>query len=100
LMTETPLNVPLRIARSPNSGKLWGIPNGTTLRMRNLGSNTDQKTSLSGARGLHSYVGTKLIFVDGSKIYLSDDDGTTITDKTGGWATYASGINAHRIVSA
>jgi hypothetical protein len=99
MMTETALKQFGRIARSPNTGKLWGIPNGTVLRMRNLGSVADQKTGLSNGCGLHSYVGTKLIFVDQDAIWISDDDGTTITDKTGDWAAYAGGKQSHRMIT-
>lgn len=99
LISESPAsNIPLRIARDPSSGKLWALPNGTKLVMRDLGSASDQQTGLSGATGLHAYIGYKLIFCDNTKIYISDNSGTTITDKTGGWAgTYTSGKNAHRL---
>ena len=102
LMTETPLAVPLRIARDVNSGRLLALPNGTTLTMHNLGSNTNLKTGLSGARGLHAYLGQKIIFVDSSDIYISDDIQAvtpTITAKKGGWVAYASGINSHRMTA-
>jgi hypothetical protein len=97
LDTETPVKVPLRIARDWNSGRLWFLKGGTTLRCRNLGSWADQKTGLSGATGLHVYLGGKSIFVDGTEIWTSEDYGTTVVARKGDWATYASGINAHRV---
>lgn len=98
LTTETPTDVPLRIARDLNTGKLWVLKSGTTLAMRESGSWTDQKTGLLMGRGLHAYLGGKLIFVEGADIYISDDYGTNVTAKKGGWAEYANGMNAHRIV--
>ena len=102
LMTETPMAIPLRIARDVNSGRLLALPNGTTLKMRNLGSDTELKTGLTSARGLHCYLGQKIIFVDSTDIWISDDiqaETPTITAKKGGWAAYASGINAHRMTA-
>lgn len=101
LMTESALNIPLRIGRDPSSGRLLAIPNGATLKMRNLGAETDLKTGLGNGRGLHVY-GQKIIFIECTDIYISDDlyAGTpTITAKKGGWAAYSSGVNAHRILS-
>jgi hypothetical protein len=103
LMTETALNVPLRIARDPSSGRLLALPGGTTLTMRNLGSNSDLKTGLTGATGLHAYPGQKLIFLDSANIWISDDlqaATPTITAKKGGWSEYAGPINAHRMLAA
>ena len=97
IMTETPLEVPLRISRDVNSGKLWAIPNGTTIVRRENAINVDQKTGLVNARGLHSYNGGFLIAVENDIIYLSDDYGVTWVDKTGSWATYGAGLNAHRM---
>jgi len=100
LMTETALNIPLRIARDPSSGRLLALPNGTTLTMRNLGSNTDLKTGLTGATGLHAYPGQKIIFLDDADIWISDNIqavSPTITAKQGGWSEYAGGVNAHRM---
>lgn len=96
---ETPTATPLRIERDLNSGRLWWLANGSVLKMRNLGSWSTQKTGLSGARGLHAYLGGKLIFVDAAEIYVSDDYGETIAAKKGGWSGYSSGINSHRIAS-
>jgi hypothetical protein len=97
LMTESALNVPLRIARDPSSGRLLGLPNGTVLEMRNLGTNSDLKTGLSGARGLHAYPGQKIIFLDNANIWISDNlqaATPTITAKKGGWSEYSGPINA------
>jgi len=95
--TETPLEVPLRIARAINSGKLWMATGGTTIKMRNLGVLTTQSTGHSSATGLHAYLGDKLIFVDGTDIWTSEDGGTTWSAKKGAWG-YAGGVNAHRMV--
>lgn len=97
LDTETPTRKPLRLARDLNSGRLWALKGGTTLRMRNLATWTDQKTGLVGGRGLHAYLGQKLIFLDANNIWVSDDGGTTVTGKKGGWTGYASPINGHRM---
>jgi hypothetical protein len=90
--------VPLRIARAINSGKLWMLTGGTTVKMRNLGVKTTQSTGHASATGLHAYLGDKLIFVDGTDIWTSEDGGVTWAAKKGGWATYAAGVNAHRMV--
>jgi hypothetical protein len=97
LLTETPLDQFGRLARAPDSGMLWAIPNGTTLKRRNLGTWGDQKTGLYGGCGLQAYAGQKLIFLELGHIYISDDSGATITDKTGGWSEFAGPVNAHRL---
>ena len=56
---------------------------------------SDLDTGLSGARGLHCYLGGKLIYLDGGAILYSDDYGATQADKTGDWSGFASPINAH-----
>jgi len=96
LDSEASVDIPLRIARDLNSGRLWVLNGGGTLKCRYNGSWSDQKTGLSGATGLHAYPGGKLIFVDGSDIYISDDYGVTVTAKKGGWSGYASGVNGYR----
>lgn len=98
LDTESPLAKPLRLSRSPNSGHLWAIKSGTTLRQWNSGVWSDQRSGLSFGTGLHSYVGGKLIFAAGDKIYVSEDYGTTTTEKTGDWATLSGAVNAHRVL--
>jgi len=98
LDTETPIRTPLRLARAANSGKLWALKSGTTLRLRNLGAWSDQQVGLAGATGLQAYLGDKLIFVDSANIYVSDDGGTTIALKKGGWTDYGNGVNGHRLV--
>ena len=95
LDTETPANIPLRVARDLNSGRLWTLDSQTTLRMRNLGSWSDLDTGLSGSRGLHAYLGGKLIYLDAATILYSADYGATQADKTGGWSGFGSPINAH-----
>jgi hypothetical protein len=103
MMTETPLRAFGRLARDPTSGRLWGIANGTTLKVRYLAGVTDLLTTLLAGCGLHVYPGQKMIFVDQSVIYISDDvysDPPTITDKTGDWADYTAGVQAHRIIAA
>lgn len=97
LDTESEVETPLRIARDLNSGRLWVLNGGGTLRCRYNGSWSEQKTGLSGATGLHSWPGGKLIFVDGSDVYISDDYGATVTAKKGGWSGFASGVNGHRL---
>jgi len=100
MMTENPLVMPLRIAKDVNSGRLLAMPNGTVLKMRYLGANTDLATGLSAGTGLHVYSGDKAIFVDGSNIYTIDDLKAltpTVNTKTGDWTTYVNGVNAHRI---
>jgi len=92
---ETPVAVSLRLQRDLNSGRLWSLKSGTTLRLRNLGSSSDLDTGLSNARGLHAYLGGKLIYLDGSDIYYSDDYGATQALKKGGWSAYSGPINAH-----
>ncbi len=92
----TPIQTPLRIARDMNSGRLWAMPNGSTLSVRNLAVWTDQLTGLSGARGLHAYLGGKSIFVDGHNVYASNDYGVTTSAKKGAW-DMSTGINAHRL---
>jgi hypothetical protein len=98
LDTETPVKIPLRLARDPSSGRLWAVKSGTTLRCRNLATWADQKTSLAYGRGLHAYSGGKLIMTDASGIWTSEDYGATITDKKGGWTGYGNGINGHRLM--
>jgi hypothetical protein len=100
LDTETAKNAPLRLARDPGSGKLWALKNGADLRMRNLGSWTDQGSGYSGATGLHAYAGNKLIFVDAGEIYISDDGGVAVTAKKGTWSEFATGVNAHRMTAS
>lgn len=95
--TETPARIPCRLARSLNSGKLWTITGGTILKMRENAILTSQKTGLVQGRGLHAYLGDKLIFVDEADIYTSENAGTTITAKKGGWSTYGLGIQVHRL---
>jgi hypothetical protein len=71
--------------------------------VRYLAGVTDLLATLSAGCGLHVYPGQKMIFVDQSVIYISDDvysDPPTITDKTGDWADYAAGVQAHRIIAA
>jgi hypothetical protein len=96
LDTEAPVSAPLRLARDLNTGRLWGINAGATLKCRNNAAWSDQQTGLTGGRGLHAYVGGKLIFVDSGHVYISDDYGETVVDKTGAWAMSA-GVNAHRL---
>ena len=92
---ETPVEIGLRLQRDLNSGRLWSLKSGTTLRLRNLGTSSDQDTGLSGARGLHAYLGGKLIYLDTSNIYYSADYGVTQALKKGSWSAYGSPINAH-----
>ena len=87
--TETPNETALRIARQMNGGYLWEINAGATLKYRNLGTLSNALTSLSGATGLHAYMGSpvaRVTAVDNSKIYYCDGDGTTFLDKTGDWS--------------
>jgi len=101
LMTETPYDAFGRIGRDPSSGRLLAIPNGTSLKMRNLGSTTELKTGLVSGCGLNVYPGQKLIMVDAANIWTCDDlyAGTpTISAKKGAWAAYANGVQAHRMV--
>ena len=102
LMSETALNVPLRIAHDASTGRLLAIPNGTTLKQRYLGAVTDLKTGLTGGTGLHVYTGQKLIFLDNADIWISDDlyaATPTITAKQGGWSEYSGPVNAHRMLA-
>jgi len=100
LDSESVTRTPHRIARDLNSGRLWFLKSGTTLECRLNGSWSDQKTGLSGATGLHAYLGGKLIFVDGSEIYTSEDYGATVTARKGDWSGYGGGLNAHRMADA
>lgn len=103
LMTESALDLFGRIARDPSSGRLFAIPNGTILKMRNLGATTELQTGLSRGRGLHVYPGQKLICCDGADIYISDNIQSTpptVSLKKGGWTGYSSGVNSHRIVTS
>lgn len=95
LDVETPLSVSLRLARDAGSGRLWKLDTGVELAMRDSGSWIVQDTGLSGARGLHSYMGGILFYLDSSDIYYSVDYGTTQSLKKGSWAEYGSPINAH-----
>jgi hypothetical protein len=98
--TETPTNVPLRLARSLHSGNLWALKSGAILRMRENAAWIEQGSGYAGATGLHVYMGDKLIFVEAGNIYSSNDGGTTVTAKKGGWSEYAAGVNAHRMVGS
>lgn len=95
LDTESALDKPLRIERDIEAS-MWVINSGTTLKRRNGMAWVEQKTGLVTGTGLHSYTKGKLIFVDSSDIYISDDYGATITAKKGAWA-FAAGVNAHRL---
>lgn len=95
LDTETPIEVGLRLARDLNSGRLWTLDSSATLRVRYNAVWSDLDTGLSGARGLHAYLGGKLIYLDGSAIMYSTDYGATQADKTGDWSGFGSPINAH-----
>jgi hypothetical protein len=100
LDTEAATATPLRLARDLNSGRLWALKSGTTLRLRNAGVWSDLDTGLAGARGLHAYLGGKLIYLDGGAILYSDDYGATQTDKTGDWSGFGSPVNAHLMSTA
>jgi hypothetical protein len=91
-----PEAIPLRLKRDSNSGKLWHLNGGSSLKMRNLAQWTVQKTGLAGARGLNVHTGGKMIFVDGSNIYVSEDYGTTVRAVKGNWAGFSGGVNGHR----
>jgi hypothetical protein len=103
LMTETALDDFGRVDRDPSSGRLLAIPNGTTLKMRNNAVNTDLKTGLVNGHGLHVYSGYKMIMVDGSEVWISDDldaETPSITAKKGTWTEYSNGVQAHRMIAS
>ena len=126
-MTSWPSNAVNRIQKSFNSGKMWGIP--CTLgwwyfNLWNLGAVTTQLGSQSAspfvilipssyikaevggsllfAAGIATryYHQDKLIYVDKTHIYISDDAGVTMTSKKGDWTTYKHGVVGHRLPAA
>jgi hypothetical protein len=126
-MSSWPSNAVNRIQKSFNSGKMWGIActDGVwKVNLWNLGAVTtqlgdpavspvvslnpskyvkaDSNGSLLFADGisLKYYHQDKLIYVDKSLIYTSDDAGVTMTAKKGGWTTYGKGVVGHRLQAA
>jgi len=95
VLSESAVELPLRLARSVNLGRLWGLQDAADLERRENASWTTQDTGLANATGLHAYLGERLIYLDAADIYFSGDGGGTISAKKGGWAEYAGGINAH-----
>jgi len=122
LLSSWPSTAVNRIARSWNSGKIWGIHRESNLwymSMRNLGITTVQlgfptvlveSTFIKGTTilgrawaqtiALKYYHQDKLIYVDRKSIYISDDAGETMTAKKGGWISYSFGVVGHRLPEA
>lgn len=100
ILTETAIQQAHRIAYSrDNGGKLFVLAyNGSTfdLKMYNLGSWTTQQTGISGAAGLNTYVkGSGLnyvLYLSGTDIHYSEDDGATVAAKIGDWSGFASPV--------
>lgn len=95
LISDAPLRQHGRIARQINGGMLWAITSGGELTRRNLGSWSVQATTSSG-RGLISYPGgtiAKVLYVDSTDIYYSDDAGVTWAGKKGAWG-WGTPVNA------
>jgi hypothetical protein len=96
-LTETPLDVPLRLARQQNGGKLWTTTGGNVY-MRNLGAWTTQDTYITQARSLRTYIGgaeQRLVYVDANTIQYSGDAGATWEDKTGSLTTLPGALTIH-----
>ncbi len=84
-LTETPLEIPLRIARCINGGELWVAANGNINR-RLLGAWSVQDTYAGEGRSLRAYTGgtrQRLVYLDGNTVQYSEDAGATWSAKTG-----------------
>lgn len=97
LLTETPLDQDLRIARSPNTGDLWTLSS-SALKRRSYGSWTIQDASVTGGVGLRAYpggAGTQVVYLDATTVQHSENSGVTLTDKTGSGMSVTSPISIH-----
>ena len=94
-LTETPVDIPLRLAREINGGRLWCLQhNGSdsfTLMERELGVWSTMVSSVSEGRSLKCYLGGggyELVYLDATEVWYKHETGAFLP-KVGTWSTYA-----------